>query len=182
MDASLRDVAVLTKHTKRTGARAPARHTVFPQAAPFSAVFPPPEAGVSSPTQFIFPLFLFKVRGRDRLRVSKAEVMADLQDPATYHDPTLNPNALVPEYALRLAYKRAGQSGQVPVAALAALCDCGYTTAQTFATSFGSDRDKAEESMKDLPEIRDNLSARPSLRRAELGFLLTVWGGPERAA
>ena len=101
--------------------------------------------------------------------------MVDLADPTAYQHMTLNPSNRVPEYGLRLAFKKAGLSGQIPMKALIALADGGYTSSQTFATAFGSDRDKAEDRMANLPEIRDNVATRESLRRAQLGFLLTVW-------
>ena len=99
----------------------------------------------------------------------------NLDDPLVYHDSTLNPTNAEPEHLLRIAYKRAGLHGRVNMSVLQALCDAGYTTSQTFATSFGSDRDKAEERFRSLPEIRDNLSNRDGEARAEVGFLLTVW-------
>ena len=98
-----------------------------------------------------------------------------LLDEASYLNGHLNPSENVPEYALRQVYKRIGHKGVVPLACLQALCDAGYTRTQTFAAAFGATREVAEREMVAMNEIANNLSARPATRRAELGFLLTVW-------
>ena len=97
----------------------------------------------------------------------------------TYKDETLNPTEVLPEQKLRIVFERVAEKAyKVPVAILQSLMEGGFDRAHSWGAGLGETRAQAERHLGGLDEITSHWAstgARPSLRRAELAFLLSVW-------